>query len=261
VSSQLAWSRVSVVTAYEQLTGLMPPERVWLAKHTERFRDARILDLGVGCGRTSPALLELSRHYVGVDYSPEMIACARRHSPHVDYRVGDARNLEFADASFDLVVFSFNGLDYVDTREDRLRALRELRRVLVPGGTLLFSSHNLDRPPAKAYDPRQIRLTLNPARLAWRTYEWVVGLGHYLRLKNREIHGGGWAILNNKGHNYRLLTYYVTPRVQRDELESSGFSLDELIGSDGTAIPIDHGSAVASFIYYSATAVLKGVSR
>jgi SAM-dependent methyltransferase len=239
----------------------MPPEQVWLGKHAERFRDVRILDLGVGCGRTSPALLELSRHYVGVDYSPEMIACARRRAPHVDYRVGDARDLAFPDASFELVVFSFNGLDYVDTRADRLRALRELRRVLVPGGTLLFSSHNLDRPPAKAYDPRQIRLTVNPARLAWRTYEWLVGIGHYLRLRHREIRGRGWAILNNKGHNYRLLTYYVTPRVQRDELASAGFSLDELIDSDGTSLAIDHRSAVASFIYYSATAVSGSTER
>ena len=48
----------------------------------------------------------------------------------------------FDDASFDAIVFSFNGLDSVIPKEKRSRCLRECWRVLRPAGVLVFSSHN-----------------------------------------------------------------------------------------------------------------------
>ena len=49
---------------------------------------------------------------------------------------------EFDSNSFDLAWFSFNGIDYVATA-GRVRILEEVRRILRPGGTFCFSSHNL----------------------------------------------------------------------------------------------------------------------
>ena len=58
------------------------------------------------------------------------------------FAVGDVRTLpEIADASFDLAVFSYNGLDGLSHGE-RLLALAEIRRVLAPGGHFIFSAHN-----------------------------------------------------------------------------------------------------------------------
>src|SRR5579871_834759 len=64
-----------------------------------------VLDLGVGGGRTTPYLSRQASHYVGVDYSEEMIDACRSKFPHLQFNVADASGLsQFADASFDSVV-------------------------------------------------------------------------------------------------------------------------------------------------------------
>ena len=103
----------------------------------------RILDLGVGCGRTSPVLASGAASYVGVDYSPEMIEICRSRFASFEFRVADAANLsEFPGSSFDLVVFSFNGLDYLFPNQTRQSCIREVYRLLEVGGLFIFSSHN-----------------------------------------------------------------------------------------------------------------------
>ena len=103
----------------------------------------RILDLGVGCGRTSQALASRAATYVGIDYSPEMIEVCRERYPSLDFHIADAADLgRFQNESFDLAVFAFNGLDYLIPDETRRRCLRELHRVLAPRGRFIFSAHN-----------------------------------------------------------------------------------------------------------------------
>src|SRR5215471_249530 len=71
-----------------------------------------ILDLGVGAGRTTPHLSAIASRYVGIDYSEEMIRACRSKFPHLQFNVADASDLsQFHDASFDAVVFSYNGID------------------------------------------------------------------------------------------------------------------------------------------------------
>lgn len=57
--------------------------------------------------------------------------------------VADAAQLPLADSGFDLVCYSFNGLDYADP-PTRTRILREAARVLRPGGSLYFTTHSLE---------------------------------------------------------------------------------------------------------------------
>ena len=103
----------------------------------------RILDLGVGCGRTSQALASGAATYVGIDYSPEMIEVCRKRYPSLDFHLADAADLgRFQNESFDIAVFAFNGLDYLISDETRRRCLREVYRVLAPGGRFIFSAHN-----------------------------------------------------------------------------------------------------------------------
>jgi SAM-dependent methyltransferase len=68
----------------------------------------------------------------GLDLGAGMLAVARRLAPGVDYREGNALALPWPDAAFDVVVCQF-GLMFFDDRE---RALREMLRVLRPGGRL-----------------------------------------------------------------------------------------------------------------------------
>lgn len=103
----------------------------------------RVLDLGVGGGRTTPYLSSIARRYVGVDYAEEMIAGCRRKFPNLEFETANAADLSlFSDESFEAVIMAFNGIDYVIPDESRFCCLREIKRVLTPNGVLIFSSHN-----------------------------------------------------------------------------------------------------------------------
>jgi ubiquinone/menaquinone biosynthesis C-methylase UbiE len=102
-----------------------------------------IMDLGVGGGRTTPYLSSIASCYVGADYSEEMIRVCRSKFPHLRFNVADAADLsQFADGSFDAIVFSFNGVDQLAPDEKRENCLHECHRVLKAGGVYIFSSHN-----------------------------------------------------------------------------------------------------------------------
>jgi len=102
-----------------------------------RGKASRILDLGCGSGVHLRELV--CAHAVGLDYSLQMLALARRRldaAPSLrSLALGDASRLPFRDASFDCIL-SMGLLDYVASPED---VLAESRRVLVPGGILVCS--------------------------------------------------------------------------------------------------------------------------
>lgn len=94
---------------------------------------ARILDAGCGSGRN---MVELARHgtVTGVELSETSVALAReRHAGEVVE--GSVLEMPFAADSFDLAV----SLDVIEHLEDDLAALRELRRTVAPGGSLLVT--------------------------------------------------------------------------------------------------------------------------
>jgi ubiquinone/menaquinone biosynthesis C-methylase UbiE len=104
----------------------------------------RVLEVGCGSGQMLHDLLQRSYEVVGVDLSPGMIAASRKLLseclPHasVQLMVGDIESLCFPSASFD-VVLAAGVIEYLGADE---RALRELSRVLKPGGTVLLSVRN-----------------------------------------------------------------------------------------------------------------------
>jgi SAM-dependent methyltransferase len=83
----------------------------------------------------------------GLDINEGMLTVARRKEPRVEWREGAAEALPFADATFDAVVSQF-GLMFF---EDRPAALREMMRVLRPGGRLAVAvCDSLERSPGYA---------------------------------------------------------------------------------------------------------------
>jgi SAM-dependent methyltransferase len=130
-----------VASHYAALNYLTPCEQLLFRTYIKP--GMAVLDLGVGGGRTTSYLSRVSSRYVGVDYSEAMIHACRKKFPDLDFLLADASDLSaFEDASFDAIIFSFNGLDSVVPDEKRLRCLRECWRVLRPTGVLVFSSHN-----------------------------------------------------------------------------------------------------------------------
>lgn len=122
---------------------LWRPRALW---DLDRFRTpgplGRILDLGCGTGELTRLA---ARHFpraevIGMDFTAAMLAVARRRTTDVRdarrvvYGRGTAMRLPFTDASFDLVTNAFLARNLVDLDA----ALREMRRVLRPGGVLLI---------------------------------------------------------------------------------------------------------------------------
>lgn len=103
---------------------------------------ASVLDVGCGSGRVSKLLDDRGFEVVGIDVSESLVEQARSLFPELDFRVEDVRDAPFDAESFDYVVFSHFGLDYVLPKAEREAALREIYRLLKPGGVLVFSSHN-----------------------------------------------------------------------------------------------------------------------
>jgi SAM-dependent methyltransferase len=94
---------------------------------------ARILDAGCGSGRN---MLELAHRgtVTGVELSPTSVRLARERAVG-EVIEGSVLEMPFADASFDLAV----SLDVIEHLEDDVGALRELRRTVAPGGSLLVT--------------------------------------------------------------------------------------------------------------------------
>ena len=211
-----------------------------------------ILDLGVGGGRTTAFLAGRASHYVGVDYAPAMVRACQGKFSGLEFVTADAANLSaFGDCSFDTVVFSFNGIDYVLPEHRRRSSWKHIFRVLKPGGRLIFSSHN---PQAvvirRSWNRERLRRIARRwsfgskilYRLAWIVLAFVratlavgqtIGATALRALKRvpSRMFWRGEGILMDSAHG-GLMTHYWTPRHVLKELATFGFRPVRVLGDD-----------------------------
>lgn len=100
-----------------------------------------VLEVGSGLGilANEVATRTPRGEVVGIEYSKEQLAKAKRKHSNVDFRQGDAHALPFADGHFD-VVYCRYVLEHV---ADPLQVLKEMRRVLKPGGKTFTQECNI----------------------------------------------------------------------------------------------------------------------
>lgn len=132
------WRRHSDAVNAALLRRWLPERRVARLLKTDLFDEA-VTDGLYG------VLAAAAERVVGVDMSGDIAAMARRRHPALVTKAADIRRLPFDDASFDTVV-STSTLDHFESRQDIGVALREITRVLRPGGQLLLTLDNLAQP-------------------------------------------------------------------------------------------------------------------
>jgi SAM-dependent methyltransferase len=243
-----------VPESYARRRYLFAPEKTILDRLSGVLESKAILDIGIGPGRTVPYLSALTSRYVGIDYSPNMLAPARREHPHLCLVHGDARRLSFADGSFEAVFFCWNAIDDVG-HDERLAILAEVRRVLVAGGYFVFSAHNLAAPRRSPYAFGGLvsapTLVAAIRENAIRIGRLVRNIVNHLRNRSREVHTQRYSIINDQAHGFRLLTYYITRVNQVCQLAEAGFDRVEILDQQGAYIaaedPCDDG-----WVYYVA---------
>jgi ubiquinone/menaquinone biosynthesis C-methylase UbiE len=123
----------------------------WAAKVAGAARiqpGQRVLDVACGTGilaREVSSRVGSTGRVAGIDPSPGMVAVAKDRAPAIEWREGVAESLPFPDQSFDAVVSQFGLMFFTDRR----RAVREMLRVLVPGGRVAVAVwDSLDNIPA-----------------------------------------------------------------------------------------------------------------
>jgi SAM-dependent methyltransferase len=158
-----------------------------------------VLDVACGPGWYAAELMARGARVIGLDQSPRMVELSARRVPAGEFRVHDlAEPLDWLpDGSADLVLFAL-ALEYVD---DRVAALRELRRVLRPDGALVLSRQHP-------------------------TADWLHHDGGYFDVRVvEEVWSKGWRV-----------RYWLAPLERTcEELREAGFLIERLLEPRPTA--------------------------
>lgn len=220
MDNRAVWNSVNSANNYQRIY-LDKPELTIFNEVKPRLSAIRMLDIGVGGGRTTHFFAPCTKEYVGIDYSDAMIeSCKPKYNnlPNVSFYVCDARNMiQFPDQSFDFVLFSFNGIDYVGL-DGRLKVLQEMQRVCKPGGLVCFSTHNLQSLASLFSRPEFL---LNPLKLYFAMRKYI--LLHYYNPHWKDLKYMDECELIDPGLNFQLSTVYVTPKRQVSQLTDLGF--------------------------------------
>jgi SAM-dependent methyltransferase len=248
------WTRRSFVGAYANRV-LRPAEVLQLVRHREAL-GGRVLELGSGAGRVSGYLLGIASELHAIDVSAAMVEYCSARYPGGRFEIGDLRDLSmFATSSFDSVVAADNVIDVLGD-DERRRVLRELLRVLAPGGLLIMSSHNRAHLPQIA-GPMSLDLRLGPLRVARRLAGMPVLVRNHRRGRALERNEPLYALVNDGAHRYSLIHYYVARDDQARQFTEEGYGLVECLDREGAVVGPGDEAAASPELYYAARSLRK----
>lgn len=108
----------------------------------------RVLDLGCGNGFLAPEIVKRGAQYIGFDLSEQLIKIAKKKygreikSGRAKFVCGNALAMPFKDKSFNFII-SYAVMHHIPSAELRLKFLKEISRVLEPGGEAIIKNWNL----------------------------------------------------------------------------------------------------------------------
>jgi SAM-dependent methyltransferase/CelD/BcsL family acetyltransferase involved in cellulose biosynthesis len=193
------------------------PEIELLRRLRPELKDTRMLDIGIGRGRTTVYFAPVVKKYHGFDHAQAIVVAAKASlddqlDPE-DIFLADARNMSFAaDGAYDLVLFSGEGIDEVSV-DDRARILKEVHRVGREGAWFCFSSRNL-----QSLKPGVGGRVMDLLRRLCRRMLMAAANPGLARLRCQSS-----AVLFDETGDYKLPVYYLTPKEQVRILKELGF--------------------------------------
>lgn len=206
---------------YFKLEGIRTQEIVSRFLHTKNMR---IADIGGGAGFYAFWLQSLGHRVNLVDLSPKNIALVKEHGRTngitlESCQLGDARKLPFADEQFDLVLM-LGPLYHLIDRDDRLRALQEVRRIVKPQGVLIA-----------AFISRYASLFDGLKRDLIRDDRFDKILADDLQ--------SGVHRNSTENPEYFTTAFFHTPRQLEEEIREGGFKFEKMVAVEGAGWLID----------------------
>ncbi len=138
--SQLKAMHRQMWSSFAPTAVLTTPVAAHLVDFAQLTPNESVLDVGCGTGVVALTAARLGARVSGLDLTPELLEHARANSDiagcNIDWTEGDAENLPYPDASFDVVLSQFGHM--FAPRPDVV--VREMRRVLKPGGRVAFAT-------------------------------------------------------------------------------------------------------------------------
>lgn len=221
---------------------LNPPERNVLSAFKDKWHNTRMLDIGVGAGRTSYTFSAIVKEYIGIDYSHSMVLASKKtieEEENISFEVCDASDLSrFYNNKFDFILFSQNGIDSVD-HDTRIKILAEVRKVLDVNGYFFFSTHSLHsffplKPTIFQFDKRK---PIHSLYYMWKDIKFAMRLKRIYRdVDVDSIKKKSWAILITGDHDFQMKVYHILPDSQVKQLNEVGFDVISVYDRDGMLI-------------------------
>jgi SAM-dependent methyltransferase len=193
---------------------------LWRLLELEPGRE--VLDVACGHGRIANRLARRGAVVTGLDADPFFLARAREAGSGARYVEGDMRELPFADASFDAALLWFTSFGYFDDEGNRA-VLRELRRVLRPGGRAILDLNNLPR----------LLATFQRQAFVRRGADVLLDEHDDFDEETRTMKTARTYIRDGAVREISFRIRYFLPEELRDWLLAAGFADADLLGPDG----------------------------
>ena len=215
------YNNVEIVNQYLALSKLFKTEKQIFKDFSKKIYDTTMLDIGVGGGRTTKYFATKQKRYVGIDFAENMVNSCKTifgNLPNSSFLCGDAVDLpNFNLGVFHFILFSINGIDYIDSLENRNVTLNHIYNSLESEGIFIFSTHNtyaIDRLYSFQYPRNLIKIGKEIERRK------------KLKLCNPNFNPSAYTSfeqLYDGGENFGAFTAYIQPTYQIALLQEIGF--------------------------------------
>lgn len=185
------WFRLKSSRHWRQKNG------IWnIAKELSgNLKDKVVLDAGCGDGWYSAQMIDAGAKVYGTDYSGKAISFAKIIVPDAEFTDGSLLDLPYEDDFFD-VIFSFQVLEHIPP-SDLPQAIKEVYRVLKPGGLFIPSVPTIVRPMSKAHFQHFSEKSITESLTPYFSIEKIIGQECYtlsLKIIERILDNRYWLL-------------------------------------------------------------------